>query len=280
MNLSNEIKNFIKDHSRESFPNECGGLILKDGADNLTVCRCQNASETPKKSCVIRRDEAQEKSNGYVVEAMYHSHASDFEDFSWEDKYASEESKLKLILFCSQRNTFNTYEPNGFIAPFTGRRWSQGVFSCITIVEDYYKKTFGIEIKGYNKLELCGEKLKYYNFSLAYLRSSIDEKAIEMLKTIASIPDDQRPWQSLLSENNFVRVKDFKKHDVILTKSFSENFNKKYNIAYPIHAAIYLGGGKILHHPFGGKSGIEALGEKEKLAITHIFRHKELLNEN
>lgn len=280
MTLSNEIKNFIKDHSRESLPNECGGLILKDGAGNLTACRCRNASDTPKESCVLRRDEVKEKSNGYIVEAIYHSHSSNFEDFSWEDKYTSEEFKLKLVLFCSQKNTFNTYGPNGFIAPFTGRRWSQGVFSCITIIEDYYKKTFGIEIKGYDQLELCGEKLKYYNFSLALSKCHLDEKTIEMLAAIALIPDDQRPWQSLLIKNNFVKVKDFRKHDIILTKSFNENFNKKFNIVYPIHAAIYLGDGRILHHPFGEESAIEAFGEKEKLAITHIFRHKNFLNEN
>lgn len=280
MNLSNEIKNFIKDHSRESLPNECGGLILKDEAGNLTACRCQNASETPEKSCVLRRDEVEEKSNGYIVEAMYHSHVSDFKDFSWEDKYTSEESKLKLILFCSQQNVFNTYEPNGFIAPFTGRRWSQGVFSCITIIEDYYQKTFGIEIKGYDQLELCGRKLKYFNFSEAYLRSNVDEEVQRMMVEVVSRADEERPWQSLLIKNDFVKVKDLRKHDIVLTKSFYENFNKKFQITYPIHAAIYLGDGKILHHPFGRESAVEAFGEKEKLAITHIFRHKELQNEN
>ena len=144
MNLSNEIKNFIKDHARESLPNECGGLILKDEAGNLTVCRCANASETPEKSCVIKRDEVQEKSVGYTIEAIYHSHPSDFKDFSWEDKFTSEESKLNLVLFCAKSNTFETYEPKGFVAPLTGRNWSMGIFSCASIIKDYYEKLLGI----------------------------------------------------------------------------------------------------------------------------------------
>ena len=141
MNLSEHEKNFILKHSEESFPNECGGIILEN-----SVHRCHNFSSSPEESCVISRDEANEKAGGLEIKALYHSHVNDNDDFSWEDKALSEEFGIKLVLCSVTKKLFKCYKPNGFIAPFVGRKWIQGVFTCISIIEDYYKKYFNIEI--------------------------------------------------------------------------------------------------------------------------------------
>lgn len=280
MRLTNKIKNFIKEHSLESSPNECGGLILQKDDDAIVPCKCTNVSENPKQSCLIKKSEVEEKSKGHKVISLYHSHVLGPQEFTWEDKTTSEYFDLDLILYCVESDKFETYEPNGYIAPFTGRHWVQGIFTCIDIVIDYYKKNFNMKIDGYEDLMLYNRCLKYFDFSWAYLMSfHLDEPKNDgrkMMDEIAITPDEEQPWQLLLRNNGFSQVKDLKKHDVILTKTPSEKFNKKYDIDYPVHAAVYLGDGKVLHHPYWRKSSIDKLESEIGPFITHIFRHKDV----
>jgi len=280
MKLTNKIKDFIKGHSLESSPNECGGLVLEKDDGVIDLCKCTNVSEHPKESCLIKKKEIEEKSGNHKIICLYHSHALGPQELTWEDKATSENFGLDLILYCVESDKFITYEPNGYIAPFTGRHWVQGIFTCIDMVIDYYRKNFNISINGYEDLTLYNRQLKYFDFSWAYLlTSSVGEPKNDgrkMMDEIAITPDHEQPWQLLLRSNDFTQVKDLKKHDVILTKAPSEKFNKKYNINYPVHAAVYLGDGMVLHHPYWRKSLIDRLDKEVGPFMTHIFRHKNL----
>jgi hypothetical protein len=228
----------------------------------------------------MKKDEVEKKSEGHKVAFLYHSHVLGPQEFTWEDKTTSEFFGLNLILYCVKSDKFEIYKPNGYIAPFVGRHWVQGIFTCIDIIIDYYKKNFDIKINGYEDLMIYNRYLKYFDFSWAYLMSfHLDEPKNDgrkMMDEIAVTPDEDQPWQLLLRKNGFTQVKDLKKHDVILTKTPNEKFNKKYDINYPVHAAVYMGDGKIIHHPYYRTSCIGKLEEEIVPFMTHIFRHEKL----
>jgi len=81
-------------------------------------------------------------------------------------------------------------------------------------------------------------------------------------------------YLKFLKHNGFEEVKDLKRHDLILTKTWGEAFNKEFGIDYGIHSMIYLGSGKILHHPYKLKSRIEKFTSKHKLSMTNILRYE------
>jgi hypothetical protein len=81
-------------------------------------------------------------------------------------------------------------------------------------------------------------------------------------------------YLNFLKHNGFKEVKDLKKHDLILTKTWNEKWNEEFGIDYGIHSMIYLGDGKILHHPWKTKSKIEKFKTKYKQVITNILRHE------
>jgi|TARA_Y100000593_G_scaffold95106_1_gene199795 proteasome lid subunit RPN8/RPN11 len=267
MKINDSIKEFIIKHSLDSAPNECGGIVLEDGVE-----RCTNLSSLPEESCVMSFEEVSRKSKNKKIKAIYHSHVNDNEDFSWEDKAASESFKKDLILYCVPKKLFKFYEPNGFVAPFVGRRWIQGVFTCISIIEDYYRKNFNIEVKGYDEVEICGHKIKHMDISAIYAKSLYDKSAKEMVEN----KNNEKMWPFILEQSGFNCVNDFKKHDVILCRGLNEKWNKRFNINYAIHAGIYLGDGKILHHPYKLNSTIEKLDQKLKLSIHKVYRHNKL----
>ena len=275
MKLTNKIENFIKEHSLELSPEECGGLILRKEDGSLFPRKCTNSSEKPQESCLMKKNEVQEISKGYEIAALYHSHVLGPQEFTWEDKTTSEYFGLNLILYCVESDKFKSYEPNGYIAPFVGRHWVQGIFTCIDLVIDYYKKNFNIKIDGYEDLMVYNRYIKYFDFSL---RLPYDDGR-KMLDEITARPDEDQPWQLILKKNGFTQVKDLKKHDVILTKTPNEKFNKKYDINYPVHAAVYMGDGKVVHHPYRRTSCIGKLEKEIVPFMTHIFRH-EKVNEN
>jgi proteasome lid subunit RPN8/RPN11 len=269
MTLSKTNKEAIKSHAVESAPNECCGLIL-DSLNRVVTERCANISSSPEKNCLIKLSEIKEKAKRRKILAIYHSHSSGLNDFSWEDKAVSENRKINLVLYCLETDEFKFYKPNGYIAPFSGRNWSQGIFTCISIVEDYYKKNFNVDIIGYEDSVVCGEKIKYIDITALFIKSLKNKLARDMIEG----PESGEIWPGILSKSGFHKVKDFQKHDVITCRGLDEKWNKRFNLDYAIHAAIYLGDGKILHHPYRRKSLIQKMDKDFKLSICEIYRRE------
>tara|TARA_B110001454_G_C12673897_1_gene414990 strand:+ start:327 stop:1154 length:828 start_codon:yes stop_codon:yes gene_type:complete len=273
MNIPKHIQSFIKSHSLDELPNECGGVILEKDND-LEGKRCKNISEAPRKHCLMSKGELKDKIGGANLAAVYHSHY-DQNGFSWEDKTVSEKLKINLILYSFTDDEFSFYQPEGFVAPFEGRSWTWGIFSCIEIVEDYYKKAFNLKFVGHQELIFdIIPFLEHTDMMTGYFRSRKDDEEGSYFKKMVEKYKKNDIYLNFLDHNGFKEVKDLKRHDLILTKTWGEQFNKEFGIDYGIHSMIYLGDGKVLHHPYKLKSRIEKFTSKHKLSMTNILRYE------
>lgn len=114
-----------------------------------------------------------------------------------------------------------------------GREFKYGINDCFTLVTDYYKQVLGVEITEFPRLS------KYW------------------------WSDFGEVFEQLRIEHGFKHVEDLKPHDIIIMK---------FNERIPNHFAVYLGDGKILHHPIGRLSLVESLSPQYYKAITHKLR--------
>ena len=263
----------IKKHSLEESPNECCGVILEN--DGLLVSkRCINISETPASHCLFSGQELEDKIEGLDIFAFYHSHLNG-KEFSWEDKAVSEKLGKNAILYCIKDDAFNFYQPNGWIAPLVGRKWSWGIFSCRELVEDFYGKFLDVEFVG--QKELIFDLIPFVegiDLMPAYFKSRQDNKEGRFFKEMVKKYKKTEIYLNFLKHNGFKEVKDLKKHDLILTKTWNEKWNEEFGIDYGIHSIIYLGNDKILHHPWKRTSKIEKFKTRYKQVITNILRHE------
>ena len=273
MKITEKIKKSIKEHSLEESPNECCGVILETNGDLFTK-KCKNISEKPAEHCVISRKELSDKASDSSLIAIYHSHF-DEKELSWEDKAVSEKLNTNILLYSVKYDHFDFHEPNGSIAPFEGRRWVWGIFSCIEIVEDYYKKFLNVDFAGHKELIFDEAPfLEKTDMMTGYFKSRKDSEEGEYFKEMVKKYKKNKIYLNFLKHNGFKEVKTLKKHDLILGKTWDDNWNEEFGIDYGIHSMIYLGDGKILHHPWKLTSRIEKFDTKHKLSITNILRYE------
>ena len=107
-----------------------------------------------------------------------------------------------------------------------------------------------------------------------YLKSRKDNEEGSYFKEQVEKYKKNDIYLNFLKHNGFKEVSDLKRHDLILTKTLSKEFDKEFKIDYGIHSMIYLGGGRVLHHPYKLKSRIEKMSHKHKLSITNILRYE------
>lgn len=240
MILTDNIKKFIMDHSKEIAPFECVGVVFKKN-DNIQIKKLKSLFDHIKNYAAVEWDTVLEAVEGGEVLALYHSHVNS-DEFSPEDKAASEKFGSKIIMYCIEKRSFKVYEPSGFTAPYVGRLWAWGLFTCINLVEDFYKKELKITIKGFEDKNL----LTVNASSDLYLRYFL--------------------------KNDFVETKGLKKYDLILN-----DYDLKDGAGILTNCSIYLGDEKFLQQNHFEKSCIRKLTNKEKLLFTCVLRHKSLL---
>jgi cell wall-associated NlpC family hydrolase len=136
-------------------------------------------------------------------------------------------------------------EENGVRNPsYIGRTFKIGERDCYSIIRDYYKKELKIELGDYFRDENWARKTPEL-------------------------------YEQNYERENFIKVKtgspvleELKQHDCILFQFL--------DIPFPSHAAVYLGGGSILHHPRNGYSLIEKLSDPYLRRASYVLRHKSL----
>lgn len=145
MELTENIKEKIKNHAFKDTERECCGLILADGS----VIPCINrASDFDVHFIIAAGDikKAQKKSN---VVAVYHSHvpAGIIEDrLSDEDLVISEYFNVKTVLYSLIQDKFYEYTPTGKPIGYIGRPYIRGVLDEFVLIKDYYEKILNIQI--------------------------------------------------------------------------------------------------------------------------------------
>lgn len=114
-----------------------------------------------------------------------------------------------------------------------GREFNYGINDCFTLVTDYYKQVLDIEITEFPRIS----KHWWDDFGSVF--------------------------EQLRIQHGFRHVGDLKPHDILIMK---------LNERIPNHFAIYLGDGKMLHHPIGRLSLVENLTPQYYKAITYKLR--------
>lgn len=243
--LTEELKNKIIEHANTSNNEVCGILVHTD-----------NGLEIQKKDNLINSatEFAMDIYSQSNFAAYYHSHI-DFDSISDADIIVSERLGLPCIVYNKQSDTFHTYHPNGYRIQYTDRPFLLGFADCLWLVRDYFCHDLNIHLCP--ELEVLKESVPEQEYNEMAIKRFIDEA------TALEEKDDY--LKKYFEYNGFKEVFDFKENDVLIMRT------KVYD--FPIHCAIYLGEGMILHHPGNKRSLIEKLSNQHKKWVIYIMRH-------
>jgi proteasome lid subunit RPN8/RPN11 len=215
----------IREHAARVYPEECCGLVIVARGRERYV-PCSNAAEDPMRH--FRIPEAEffaAESQGQVI-ALVHSHPDALPLPSQADLTMCEESQLPSHIISWPSGDIHTIEPSGYVAPLVGRTFTHGILDCWTLVRDWYRQERGIILKDADRPD------KWWNDGKSDLyRDGFAERGGVVV-----------PLGSPLEVG-----------DVILMEVRSGN-------GVPNHAAVYLGGGHILHHMYGRLSTRDVYG--------------------
>ena len=114
-----------------------------------------------------------------------------------------------------------------------GRQWDYGKTDCYSLLREYYG-LLGIDLPDFPRPE-----------SLKRTHSIFFKHARAI--GFEPVPFDER-----------------RKHDVLIMRLGTKN---------PMHAAIYVGGDKILHQRMNSISALEPLGRYYRQSVAAVFRH-------
>jgi len=237
MNLSTNLKEDILAHAKQESPKEsCGLIIVKKGRKKYR--RCSNIADLPKECFVLaENDYIKAEEEGEIV-AVVHSHPFERAIPSDGDKVACEKSQVPWFIINPQTEEWGYCEPSGFELPYVGRKFQFGIIDCYSLVRDYYKKEFNLELRDYYRAD-------------------------EFWKKGQSLYEDN------FMKEGFQKVSfgKMQKHDLLF-------MHLEANL--PNHAAIYLGEQQILHHVQGRLSSRDVLGEYYIKNTAFVARHKSL----
>ena len=242
MKLSETVKNIIKNHALESYPDECCGFVVDYRAENKAL-RCKNFSQFPKKHFSISPKDYLKISKSYQIKAIYHSHPEGEESFSPYDLINSNGHLLNYIMYNVKNDNFTFYDPRKNKTFIDYSEFKIGVSDCYTFVQKYYKR-IGINLKDsdYSRSDDWHQE-----------KPNLSEEIAALNKDVKKIPVSS----------------EFKKYDILLFEMLK---GKTAN-----HVGIYLGNNTIIHRPRNKFVTIEALSERRKNKISTIYRHEQFI---
>ena len=207
----------IKAHAVKSYPKEsCGLVAVVKGRERYFPC--ENKAETPDDHFVLSgEDYAHIEDQGEII-ALAHSHPGLPARPSQADRVQCESSGLPWYIVSvmipdgkEEPEAVDVYSfaPEGYEASYSGRQFHHGVLDCYSLIRDFYKREFDVELSDFDRSYEWwnkGQDLYFDNFRKEGFEIITDEP---------------------------------KYGDVILMQLRADVAN---------HGAIYLGDGLILHH--------------------------------
>lgn len=233
-------------HGIEDYPKEACGLIIAKGKKQA-LRRCENIGEAGDFFMKPADTMAAEDEGEWLM--SYHTHPNQPPTPSFADKYNAEKNHLPGLIINIRTNDegkvvagdHELYTPNGWRAELIGRPYVEGVLDCYSLIQDYYREKLKIE-----------------------------------LPDVAREPGWWKTGKDLYVSNykkgGFVQVGGLQEHDIILMYvAGSQVLN---------HGAIWLGDGRILHHPADRLSCRQPYVIDRGYYAKHtgmILRHRSLL---
>ncbi len=242
--MPDDMMRVICDAAVKNYPNESCGVIVQSGKKSLTV-ECTNIAEQRQSNFMISpRDYARAAEIGEIV-GVWHTHVEIPPTPSAADKSGCEKTRLPwYIVAVRKRGEKFEFEgpvvihPTGFEMLYIGRPYVPCVFDCYTLVQDYYKREYDIELSNY-----------------------------------PYILEDESPGHTALV-NHYVREGFVRIHDE--TPIAGDVFMMQINTPLPSHLGLYLGDGVFMHHQHGRLSRKDVYGGYWAKHTTHHLRHKRL----
>lgn len=231
------VKQSIKDDAIKSTPQESCGVLIRIG-EGLEYISCLNKYPSINNFILDPLDYANAEDRGEVV-AIVHSHVTQGTKLSNVDIACMRKDTIPWIVYSVVLDNFEYHEPDTSIPEYLERDYIFGVQDCYTIIQDYYKQEYSIDIPSNPNQDPLDPKLGQG------LYSQFEQYGF------TEIP-----------------VKDLKKGDCIIMCIGRSS--------EPTHAGIYLGENVILHHPAGRLSSRDIFGGYWLKNTWKCVRHKDL----
>lgn len=140
------LKASMQNYAMETPNEECCGIIAGD-----KFWPCKNVHSSPDKFFAIASEDYAriEKQHG-PIQAIFHSHIGRQSKFSVEDIKACKQSNVPWLMFCLGTSSWSHADPSGN-APYLGRPWIYGTYDCYSLLRDFYKREFNIELADYER---------------------------------------------------------------------------------------------------------------------------------
>lgn len=257
--LSNrELKEQIINNCKKiSMVEACGLITINRETKKIFVIKGDNIANDPFNNFLLDRKFIELVSETNFIIGYYHSHYSGSAEPSIQDQAVINKLKLKCVIWDNVSGAITETNPEDleFIPPYVGRPFLAGILDCSELVKDYYKKSLNII------LPTLSHPIKFMSWAEI-------QKNWDSLQSFNSA--EYMFFLNYFLDNGFqeVAAKDLKANDIILCRA--------KEIAAPVHALIYLGDGKILHHPSQRDSILEYYSDFYKKLSVKYIRYKDL----
>ena len=244
--LTTKIKNFIKQHASQEKPNECCGLVVKQGS-SFNSYKCRNDAPNPKVNFSINPIDYLKCSTRGQIVATYHSHNKN-NYFSLLDKESSYNHKINYIMYNVQSDSFQEYDYKQNKIFYLNKPFKVGKNDCFTLVRNYLKENLSIDLpesvtsayeKGAKKNDL--------------------QQAIDSIEEVSLNYDEKHFFRITTKDINELR-----KNDIIVLGIKSK----------PFPLGIYLGDNLFIHHPRNKYITTEHINEKFFKRLLYVYRSK------
>ncbi len=233
--MRKKLLDAIRTHVSAVYPQEACGVIVETGTTQRFIA-CRNIHADPENYFTLSpEDKLAAEQHGEII-MIVHSHPDVVDLVPSElDRIQCDYSGVEWGIMSWPDGDFCTISPRQERA-YTGRRWVLGYADCWTLIRDFHRREFGIELRDYSvPYEWWEQGENRYDDN--YIAEGFAEVALE----------DMQPG------------------DMIMMK-----------IASPVtnHAAIYLGENLMLHHMFDQLSARVPYGKYYRDRTVRVVRHK------
>lgn len=241
----NDLLKVIREAAMERFPNEACGLVVQTNERKFVAVETENSSEDPTAQFLISAEEYARCADMGEIIGVWHTHTNGNDQPSQADYAGCENSNLPWYLLSIKQledesfvwSDLIYFEPEGREIPYLERPYAFGAMDCWSLVRDYHKREFGIQLGDYPRYHEFWKNQDTNFFENCWQ----DEDLIDVTGTSPQVGDIF--------------------------------FMQTDNSGNPNHVAVYVGDDRILHHCHGRLSRRDIYGGYwAKHTVRHV-RH-------